>query len=425
VKDPLEEASADVDRRGASRILIVVVGALVLLAVLRPGARDALAIIAGIVLMVMLHEAGHFIAARRAGMKATEFFLGFGPRLWSFKRGETEFGVKAIPAGGYVRILGMSNMEQPQHVIDQDGYETDEWLHDYSPADEPRTFRRGSYGSRLIVVLAGVTMNLILAFLLFYVVIAGQGRVAEGPSTTISSITPESAAAAAGLRADDEVVAVDGRRIEGWEELKAAIESRGGEATTFTVVRDGLRVQIEATPDTRGGQGFLGVAPTTQFRDVGVFEAVPESFRSIGDITVGTVEGIGRLFSPEGVEEYSRNFGSNAPKAGTPEADARPRSLIGIVDEGSQIIDGNVWALLWLLGGISLVLALFNMIPLLPFDGGHAAVVVYEWIASKVRGREVRVDFRKLMPVTAIVLAVFLTLGLSAMFLDIRQAVGN
>jgi membrane-associated protease RseP (regulator of RpoE activity) len=99
--------------------------------------------------------------------------------------------------------------------------------------------------------------------------------------------------------------------------------------------------------------------------------------------------------------------------------------LIGIVDEGSQIVDGNIWALLWLLGGISLVLALFNMLPLLPFDGGHAVVVGYEWIASKIKHREVRVDFRRLMPVTAVVLAVFLTLGLSAMFLDIRDAVGQ
>jgi membrane-associated protease RseP (regulator of RpoE activity) len=193
----------------------------------------------------------------------------------------------------------------------------------------------------------------------------------------------------------------------------------------FTVVRDGLRVDLEATPRDRGGVGFLGVAPKTRFRAVGILEAVPESFRTMGDITVGTAEGVGRLFSPSGVERYSENFTSKAPKAGTPAAQERPRSLVGIVDEGSRIIDGNVWALLWLLGGISLVLALFNLLPLLPFDGGHAAVVVYEWIASKVRGREVRVDFRKLMPVTAVVLAVFLTLGLSAMFLDIRQAVGN
>jgi membrane-associated protease RseP (regulator of RpoE activity) len=407
VRDPLEEASVDVDRRGATFVLIAVVLGLVGLAIVRPGARDALAIVFGIILMVMLHEAGHFIAARRSAMKASEFFLGFGPRLWSFRRGETEYGVKAIPAGGYVRILGMSNLEE------------------VDPADEPRTFRRGSYRNRLVVVLAGVTMNLLLAFMLFFVVIAGQGRVAEGANTTVTTVEAKSAAEAAGLRAGDRIVAVNGRHIGGWEQLKAQIQGHAGDLTVFTVVRDGLRIQLEATPRDRGGVGFLGVSPGIEFRSVGVLEAVPESFRTMGDITVGTAEGIGRIFSPSGVEQYSKNFTSNAPKAGTTASQERPRSLIGIVDEGSRIIDGNIWALLWLLGGISLVLALFNLIPLLPFDGGHAAVVVYEWIASKVKGREVRVDFRKLMPVTAVVLAVFLTLGLSAMFLDIRQAVGN
>jgi membrane-associated protease RseP (regulator of RpoE activity) len=425
VKDPLEEASVDVGRRGAAFILLAVVVGLVGLGIVRPGARDALLIVFGIVLMVMLHEAGHFFAARRAGMKATEFFVGFGPRLWSFKRGETEFGVKAIPAGGYVRILGMSNLEQPIEELDDDGLPTGKWVHDYTPADEPRTFRRGSYGNRLVVILAGVTVNLIIAFLLFFIVIAGQGRVSDGPSTTINTITTDSAAEAAGLEPGDKIVRVDGQRVPEWEDLVATIEARAGEETTFTVVRDGERVELEATPGERGGKGFLGVGPTNLVRDVGVFEAIPESFRTMGEITVGTAEGIGRLFSPDGVQEYSENFTSNAPKAGSSSSEARPRSLIGIVDEGSQIVDGNIWALLWLLGGISLVLALFNMLPLLPFDGGHAVVVGYEWIASKIKHREVRVDFRRLMPVTAVVLAVFLTLGLSAMFLDIRDAVGQ
>jgi membrane-associated protease RseP (regulator of RpoE activity) len=407
VKDPLEEAAVDVDRRGASFVLLAVVAGLVILAIARPGARDALAIVVGIILMVMLHEAGHFLAARRAGMKASEFFLGFGPRLWSFRRGETEYGVKAIPAGGYVRILGMSNLEE------------------VDPVDEPRTFRRGSYRNRLVVVLAGVTMNLLLAFVLFFVVIAGQGRVATGPNTTINTVEAKSAAAAAGLRPHDRIVAVDGRRLHGWDQLKRQIQHNAGHETTFTVVRDGLRIDLPATPRNVGGIGFLGVSPGVDFRDVGILEAVPESFRTMGDITVGTAEGIGRIFSPSGVEQYSKNFTSNAPKAGTTASQERPRSLVGIVDEGSRIVGGNVWALLWLLAGISLVLALFNLIPLLPFDGGHAAVVVYEWAASKIRGREVRVDFRRLMPVTAVVLAVFLTLGLSAMFLDIQQAVGN
>ena len=120
--------------------------------------------------MVMLHEAGHLIAARRCGMKATEYFLGFGPRLWSFQRGETEYGVKAIPAGGYVRIIGMSNLEE------------------VDPADEPRTFRRGTTTHRLIVILAGVTVNILLAWLLFTVAIAGQGQLYEGPSTTVDRV---------------------------------------------------------------------------------------------------------------------------------------------------------------------------------------------------------------------------------------------
>ena len=407
MKDPLEEASADVDRRGATLILVGVIVFLIGLAIFRPSARDALAIVVGIILMVMLHEAGHFIAARRSGMKASEFFVGFGPRLWSFRRGETEYGVKAIPAGGYVRILGMSNLEE------------------VDPADESRTFRRGSTKNRLVTVMAGVTVNAIIAFLLFFVVIAGQGRVAEGPSTTVSRVVAGSAAADAGFRPDDKIVGVNGRAVTGWDQLKAAIERNGGKVVTFALLRDGLTLDVEATLKEQGGQGFLGIGPSTAFRDVGVFEAIPESLRTMGDITTGTVEGFGRLFSPSGVAKYSENFTSAAPKAGTPAADARPRSLIGIVDEGSTIIDGNVWALLWLLGGISLILALFNTIPLLPFDGGHAAVVIYEWAASKAKGKEVRVDFRKLMPVTAVVLAIFLTLGLSAMFLDIKQVVGK
>jgi membrane-associated protease RseP (regulator of RpoE activity) len=152
-----------------------------------------------------------------------------------------------------------------------------------------------------------------------------------------------------------------------------------------------------------------------------VLGAIPEGLKSMGDVTVGTAQGIGKIFTPSGVQQYSKNFTSNAPKAGSVADQQRPRSLIGIVDEGSSIVNGDIWALFWLLGAISLVLALFNLLPLLPFDGGHAVVVVYEAVASRVKGRTVRVDFRKLMPVTAVVLAIFLTLGVSAMLLDIRD----
>jgi membrane-associated protease RseP (regulator of RpoE activity) len=357
--------------------------------------------------MVMLHEAGHYYTAKRAGMKVTEFFLGFGPRLWSFRRGETEYGVKAFPLGGYVRIVGMSNLEQ------------------IAPEDEPRSYRAATYGKRLVVVLAGVTVNILLALALFYVAIAGQGHVSTGPSTTIDSVVAGSAAADAGLHRGDTIVAVAGRPTPSWDDLTTAIQSHGNDTIVFTVKRDGRLVDVTATPREQDGRGFLGVSPTSATKSVNPITAIPESFRSLGDVTTSAGAGIGRLFSPSGVESYSKNFTSAAPTAGSTADLNRPRSFIGIVDEGSQIVGGNVWALLYLLGGISLVLALFNLLPVLPFDGGHAVVVLFEWGRFKLTGNREHVDYRKLMPVAAVVLMVLVTLSLSAMFLDVRQAFGQ
>ena len=167
MRDPLETVQLTESRRGNVVVLTVLLALLGLLFVVSPWVA---AIIVGLVVMVMLHEAGHLLAARWAGMKATEYFLGFGPRLWSFRRGETEYGVKAIPAGGYVRIIGMSNLEE------------------VDPADEDRTFRRATTGRRLVVILAGVTVNALLALVLFTVAIAGQGRIYGGPTTTVDSV---------------------------------------------------------------------------------------------------------------------------------------------------------------------------------------------------------------------------------------------
>jgi membrane-associated protease RseP (regulator of RpoE activity) len=407
VKDPFEDTGVDVTRRGATATLLVVLVGLAVLFVARPSARYTMAIIVGIVAMVVLHEAGHYLVAKRAGMKVTEFFVGFGPRLWSFRRGETEYGVKAVLLGGYVRVIGMTNLEE------------------VDPADEPRTFRRASYRDRLALTVAGVTVNILLALLLFFVVIAGQGRLPVGPNTTVSAVVAHSAASSAGIRGGDRIVAVDGAPTKDWNALKRAIEAHGGVSTTFTVDRGHQLVTLRATPGRQAGKGFLGVGPGEQYRAVGVLGAVPESFRSVGDLTVGTAKAVGRLVSPSGVARYSKNFTTSTPATSGSAANDRPVSIIGIVDQGSRLVNGNVWALLWLLGGISLILALFNLLPVLPFDGGHAAVVVYEWAASKVRRREVRVDFRKLMPVTAVVLVALLTLSLSAAFLDVRQAFGS
>jgi membrane-associated protease RseP (regulator of RpoE activity) len=406
VKDPLEDTGTEVSRGARMSLLLVLLGVAVLL-VARPSARYSVAIIVGIIAMVVLHEAGHYLVAKRAGIKVTEFFVGFGPRLWSFRRGETEYGVKAVLVGGYVRTVGMTNLEE------------------VDPADEPRTFRRAPYGDRLLLTVAGVGMNILLAFLLFFLVIAGQGRLATGPNTTVDTVEVRSAADTAGLRGGDRIVNVEGHAIRSWNDLKAAIEGRPDLPTTIEVVRDGQPVTLTAMLSKQGGKGFLGVSPGEAYRPVGVLGAIPESFKQIADLTTGTAGAVAHLVSPSGVQQYSQNFTSKAPAANSAAAQDRPVSIIGIVTEGSQIVNGNVWALLWLLGSISLLLALFNLLPVLPFDGGHAVVVCYEWVASKIQHREVRVDFRKLMPVTAVVLMLLVTLSLSAAFLDVRQAFGG
>jgi len=408
VKDPLEEASTDVTRKGAGISLLLVLFGLIVLAILRPSTIDTLAIIFGIVALIMLHEAGHYFTAKRAGMKVTEFFLGFGPRVWSFRRGETEYGVKAIPAGGYVRIVGMSNLE------------------DIDPDEELRTFRHGTFGNRLTVILAGVSVNLILAYVLIYAALLGRG-LPDTLDAKVERVLPNTPAAAAGVRDGDRIVGIDGQRLDVDRDIGDALSDRVGQPTTLVVERDGGTTTLTAVPEPRSNSdksGIIGVSVSQSVATYKTFnpvEGVTESFSTMGQITRDTAAGIGRLFSPSGIENYSKNFTGDAPKQGSPASNDRPRSIIGIVDIGGELVGGNVWSLLFLLGAINLIVALFNLLPLLPFDGGHAAVVIYEQVASKIRGRVVRVDFRKLVPVTALVLVVFLTLGLSAMFLDLRQ----
>ncbi len=406
MKDPLEEVQVADSPRSGSAVLGLLIAGLLLLAVVVPGSRTPLIIVAGIVVMVMLHEAGHYFVAKWAGMKATEFYLGFGrPKLFSFRRGETEFGVKPIALGGYVRIIGMTNLEE------------------VDPADEARTFRQGTTGKRLAVILAGVTMNFILAFVLFFIVIAGQGQVNEGPNTTIQQVVKKSAAATAGLQAGDRVLSADGTTIKNWDQLKSIIERHGGKPIALVVDRKGNEVQLSATPKEDSGYGFLGVSPHEQYRSVGVFEAIPESFNTMGKVLTGTGQAFQHV--PD-VFTGLNKVGTPAPTSGpgAQQSLERPRSIVGIVDVGSQIA-GNVWGMLALLGLVSFSLGLINLLPVLPFDGGHAAVVVFESIASKVRRRRVRVDYRKLMPVTTVFMVLFLAFALSTILLDVRDAIGG
>jgi membrane-associated protease RseP (regulator of RpoE activity) len=407
LKDPLETEER-VETRSAVWVAALIAAALVLLVLVRPSLAVTVALIVGLVFTVMLHEAGHMIVAKRSGMKVTEFFLGFGPRIWSFRRGETEYGIKAIPAGGYVRIIGMNSIEEVE------------------PEDEARTYRAASFPKRLATILAGIGVNLLIAFVLIFFVLL---RVGETQLTSaVSGVSKDLPAAEAGIRSGDRIVSIGGVAVDSLDDVKQQIGPLAGESTEVVVDRNGTDLAFPVTPIARSksdASGLIGITGTEERHQLGLFGSVRESVGMMYDGTIATGQGIARIFSPSGVEQQVSNVTRAGPRPEAPPGVdvERPRSVIGIVSVGDQIVRGDIWTLLILVATINLFLALFNLIPLLPFDGGHAVIAIYEGIATKVKGHRVQVDYRRLVPVTAMVLAVLLVFGVSTMFLDIREII--
>ncbi len=400
MKDPLGDDAPPIESRKALTGIGLVLLAVVMIMIVRPSTIVTVALIVGLILTIMLHEWGHYIAAKKSGMKVTEFFLGFGPRIWSFRRGETEFGIKAIPAGGYCRIVGMTNLEE------------------VDPADEARSYRQQSTGKRLITVLGGIIVNLTIAVVLIFTVIAFHGDVPPRASRTIDAVAAGSPAAKAGLRAGDEIVAMNGKPIDSWEAVGPIVRAHKGEPVDVVVLRDGRRVKVTATPVADQGVVRIGVASRLTTPPVSLAAAVPRTFATGGELVSSTVSSLGKVFSPSGIERYGKTV-TNSKGGFTNEE--RPRSMIGIVADGGSIVGGQWWILLFLLAAINVFVALFNLIPLPPLDGGHAAVAIYEGVASRLRGRRVQVDYQKILPVAAIVVVVIVMFGLSTMYLDLKS----
>jgi len=407
---PDELARAD---RGKLVLLGAVVAAAVVLSVVT-GRFALAAFILAFIAIVMVHEGGHFVAAKKSGMKVTEFFFGFGPRLWSVRKGETEYGIKAIPLGGYVKIIGMSNLER-----------------DVDPADEARTYRRQSYPKRLVVALAGVFTHFVMAFLILLILLSAVGVPNyDKPSLQIGSIsrlaTGASPAGDAGFRVGDRIVSVDGRPVRAWGEVPPLIRGSAGRPVAFVVSRDGRLVDLTATPaqvtvngDTRG---FVGIGPKPAIERLNPLAAARRAVGDIWALSTGSVKGLGSFFAPSSLKSYAGQLTNATSAKPAPGEDNRFLSVVGVARIAAE---SNAFTILYLLVLLNVFIGVFNLVPFLPLDGGHVAIATYERIRSRKGRQPYQADVTKMIPVAAVMIAVLVLIGVTSLYLDIVKPMAN
>ncbi len=381
-----------------------------------------LAIIGALIFMIFMHELGHYLTAKWAGMKVTEFFIGFGPRLWSFRRGDTEYGLKAIPAGAYVRIIGMSNLE------------------DVPPEDEARTYRQKSYPRRLSVAVAGSAMHFLMAIGLMFglLVLSGEPAPLDSDRWAVGVVNRDTPAAAAGLEPGDRIVAVDGTAFASFPDLTDHLRARPGEPVELEVVRGGERLTVDVTLARRNvstGErvGFLGIGPRYDLVPLNPLEGAVEAVQRTGSTIWQSVSALGSFFSPSGIGGYIDTLtGSAGGDADDPAAagrdtraeDNRLLSPVGAVRVASQAADVGLASVVFLLFIINVFVGVFNLVPLLPLDGGHVVIATYERLRSR-GGKRYFADVSKLVPLTVGVIAVLVLVGMSALYLDVSNPAPN
>lgn len=386
-------------------------------------ALGVLAFVVGLLVSIMLHEAGHLVTAKRFGMKATEYFVGFGPKLWSFRRGETEYGIKAIPAGGYVKITGMAQEE------------------DLPEEDEPRSFYRKPAWQRAIVLGAGSAVHFLIAVMLLFVMASAIGLpgytrivaevspcVPQGGSAECTSGDPRSPAAQAGLREGDRIVAFAGERVGSWDELVSTIERHGSGEASMTVVRDGERRTVQADLASRGeGNGFLGVSPRVHHERLGPIQGVVFAGDSFGRFIVATAQVLASL--PSAIPDlFSAERGEDTPGG------AGVTSVVGVARaSGGLFSEAGSWPLMLFLFSsimvtVNISVGILNLLPLMPLDGGRLAVLGFERARTGLyrlfgRADPGPVDITKLLPVTSLVIILLVGFGVMLILADIVNPV--
>jgi len=420
---------------------------------------------------IALHEVGHLVPAKRFGVKVTEYMVGFGPTIWARRRGETSYGIKAIPLGGYIRMIGML----PPAKGDPDGtarsMTTGRFaamiddarrasMEEIGPQDANRVFYRLPVRKRIVIMLGGPLMNLLLAFILFAIVLVGIGL--PQPTTVVGGVVPctptleqpfgdplpsgncptgtsASPASAAGLQRGDVITAVDGQAVSQWDEITSWIREHGGQEAVMTVQRDGAAVEVplrvasveRPVVDEQGNvtdqtvrTGFVGLRPEFAYVSQG-WSSVPSY---MWDITLRSVEGLVSL--PVRVYELV----SETLIGGQERAIDGPVSVVGVSRLGGEIaamdepFEAKAATFLGLAASLNLFLFLFNLLPILPLDGGHVAGALYEGTRrrlARLRGRPDPgpVDVARLLPVAYVVAAVLIAMGVIVIWADIVKPI--
>ena len=376
----------------------------------------------GVLVAIFLHEAGHYVTARLTGMKATQFFIGFGPRVWSFRRGETEYGLRLLPLGAFVRIIGMNTMDE------------------VDPADEQRTYRVKSYPRRMLVITAGSLMHMVQAVVLLFVVYVGSGElvtrhgaeVATPADGVAAGQTITGPALAAGIEAGDVIVSVDGVSVDDRDHLGVLVRThQAGDTVEVGVLRAGEPLDLSATlaareaddgvPSDLVGTAILGVSTfnATETVEHGVGSAAVNAVTDIFPVAWESTKGVVKVLNP--VEVFTHVTGTND------NIETRPTTLVGVGGITDDIgNDQGIFGVLFLLAVLNVFVGVFNMFPLLPLDGGHAAIATYERIREfgRPRGSRYYADVARLMPFAMAVVTLLAFLFLSGLYLDITDPIG-
>jgi membrane-associated protease RseP (regulator of RpoE activity) len=415
-------------------VWILVVAAVVALIVVE---RQHLAFLFGVLIFVvalftsvMLHEFGHFATAKKFGMRVTQFFVGFGQTLWSTFRGETEYGVKVLPFGGFVKITGMTSIE------------------DVDVADEPRSFRNQPGWQRIIVLAAGSFMHFVLALFLFFVLAFAVGQPNAGTNviSTITSCVPASAKALntanpcaghnlakspaqqAGLKPGDKIVSVAGKPVGTWNQLHTVLATqKAGTAVPVVVNRNGSNVHVTVTLAGVPGRPvpYLGVEPAVEYQRSSFFGAWGFSGDEFASTLTSSASAIAKL--PSAIPSlFSKDRSKTA--AGQVSSVVGVGQVTGDVVQASLPWQAKVSVLLSIIASLNIFVGAFNLLPLLPLDGGHLAVVIFERIRAwfnRLRGRPDPglVDIQRLVPLSLLVFALLVGLGTLLIAADIFNPV--